>query len=87
MNRIIQIILLSCLKTTELVEKKFHFKLSFKEKLQLKLHLASCDICMKYSKQSQLIEEGLAVLHKPGDYQTDTKKLKIKICNSLDLSS
>ena len=31
------ILFLSCLKATELMEKKLHFEVSFKEKLQLKV--------------------------------------------------
>lgn len=85
MNRTVQIILLSCLKATELLEKKFHFKLSFKERLQLKLHLAMCDICMNYQKQSKLIEKGIAVLHESKVNETDTQELKSKICEQLDL--
>lgn len=87
MNKLSHIILLSCLKATELVEKKFHFKLSFSERLRLKLHLATCVYCMNYSKQSQLIEKGLAVLHESRDCKADTKELKIKICHYLDLKS
>jgi len=87
MNKVTHNILLSCLKATELVEKKFHFKLSFKEKLQLKLHLAMCDVCMTYHKQSQLIEKAIAILQDSKVYKADTKELKRDICEQLDLES
>lgn len=46
---------LSCKNATEFVEKKQHEKLTFKEGLQLKLHLMMCKICSAYEKQSLLI--------------------------------
>ena len=39
------LLFLSCLKATELIEKKMHFKLSFGERLQLSVHKAMCDAC------------------------------------------
>ena len=53
---------LSCLKATELIEKRLHFSLSFKEKLQLKVHKMMCDACTNYDKQSSLIEKGVEKL-------------------------
>jgi len=60
MKKVMHILFLSCLKATELIEKKLHFKLLFKEKLQLKIHKMMCDACTNYEKQSLLIEEGIA---------------------------
>lgn len=60
MNKIMHILFLSCLKATELIEKKLHFKLLFKEKLQLKMHKMMCGACSNYEKQSLLIEMGIA---------------------------
>lgn len=51
---------LSCLKATELIEKNLHFKLSFREKLQLKVHKMMCDACSNYGKQNFIIEMGIA---------------------------
>ncbi len=59
---------LSCLKATGLIEKKLHFSLSFKEKLQLKVHKMMCDACTNYEKQNILIEKSIANLEfKPED--------------------
>ena len=56
------ILFLSCLKATELIEKKLHFKLSFTEKLQLRMHKSMCDACTMYEKQSIVLEKGLSSL-------------------------
>ena len=84
MKKIINFLFLSCQKATILVEKKFHFKLSMKEKIQLKAHLMMCDACTKFSIQSHVIEKGLqdeAALEVP---PVDLSRLKSKISNKLD---
>jgi hypothetical protein len=85
MIKFIQHIALSCLKASELVEKRFHFRLSFREKLQLKMHLAMCGVCMKYARQSKLIEEGIATLHEIQTYSFDSKHLKRSIKKELSI--
>ena len=57
------ILFLSCLKATELIEKKLHFKLSITEKLQLRMHKSMCDACTMYEKQSIVLEKGLSSLN------------------------
>lgn len=52
-----QIFILSCKKTTELIEKKSVVALSFKEKMQLYMHKSMCDACTAYEKQSKKIDE------------------------------
>ena len=54
------ILLLSCLKATELIEKKLHFKLSFTESLQLSMHKMVCEACSNYEKQNILIEKSIS---------------------------
>ena len=49
--------MLSCLKASELIEKKLNFKLSTMEKIQLFLHKSMCDACTAYKKQSLLIDK------------------------------
>ncbi len=46
----------SCEKATELVEKKMAFKLSFSEKFQLGMHLAMCNRCKRYKRQSEKMD-------------------------------
>ncbi|MAE07864.1 MAG: hypothetical protein CL661_03790 [Bacteroidetes bacterium] len=60
MKKIMHILFLSCLKATELLEKKLYFKLSLKEKLQLRMHKSMCEACSNYQKQSILIEKAIA---------------------------
>lgn len=55
-------LLLSCLKATELMEKKLHIKLSFTEKLQLKAHKMICKACTQYEEQTHFIHN---VMSKP----------------------
>lgn len=60
MKKLMHILFLSCLKATELIEKKMHFKLSISEKLQLRMHKSMCNACSNYEKQNFLIEKALA---------------------------
>ena len=61
MKKIMHILFLSCLRATELIEKKLHFKLSVKEKLQLEMHKMMCDACSRYEKQSVFLEKGISL--------------------------
>jgi hypothetical protein len=70
MKKLMHFLFLSCLKATELIEKKLQFSLSFKEKLQLKVHKMMCDACTNYEKQSLLIEKGIANL----EFEPEDKK-------------
>ena len=79
MKKLMHILFLSCLKATELIEKKLHFKLSFKEKLQLKTHKMMCDACRMYEKQSNLLEKGIEQQQKAEMEEMDIEKLKKEI--------
>ena len=70
---------LSCLKATELIEKKFHLKLSFVEKMQLKAHKMMCNACRAYQKQSTIIENGLKMNQNNLPDETEIKQLKKQI--------
>ncbi len=73
-------LLLSCLKATELIEKKFHFRLTLTEKMQLEMHKLMCKACSMYEVQSEIIEEGIKKhLNNKTSGDTDTEKLKEKI--------
>ena len=61
MKKIMNILLLSCKKASELIDKKSVIKLSRKEKIQLHIHVSMCDGCKAYQKQSKLID---TLLHK-----------------------
>lgn len=78
------ILLLSCIKATELIEKRFYFKLSVKEKLQLKLHKMMCDACTNYEKQSIIIEKGIELQQKNQHSEIDIDRLKKQITINLN---
>lgn len=78
------IFFLSCLKATELIEKKFHFELSVKEKLQLKMHKILCEACTKYEEHSTLIEKGISNLEKSKVPTIDVEALKTKISKKIE---
>jgi hypothetical protein len=49
--------ILSCVKATQLMEMKEHVSLGFFKSLQLHMHTAMCSGCRNYMKQSPLINE------------------------------
>lgn len=57
MKKITHLIMLSCRKATELIEKQFVAKLSLKERVQLNLHKSICDACTAYENQSRLLND------------------------------
>lgn len=57
------ILMLSCKKATELIEKRLVTKLSSVEKIQLKMHTAVCSQCSTYENQSDIIEKSIAQIH------------------------
>ena len=59
MKKLMHFLFLSCLKATELIEKKLHIKLSIKEKLRLKMHKSMCNACRRYDKQSKIMDNAL----------------------------
>lgn len=51
-----KIMMLSCKKATELIEKKNCVKLSMTEKIQLNLHTKMCKSCNAYKQESVFFE-------------------------------
>lgn len=78
-----QLLFLSCLKATGLIEKKLHFRLSFREKMQLKAHKMMCEACTRYEKQSEFLEKGIQSYQAKLQAGTDIEKLKQDIKISL----
>lgn len=76
-------IMLSCKKATELIEKRALVRLSSKEKIQLHLHKTMCDACTAYQKQSKKIDELLeryihtSDFNNSGSYQNQELKERI----------
>ncbi|MBT3208452.1 MAG: hypothetical protein HN704_10320 [Bacteroidetes bacterium] len=84
MKKIMHIMLLSCLKATELIEKKYHFHLSIIEKLQLKTHKIICKPCNEYDKQSKIIENSITRNQKNKSMNFDIEQLKKQIITKLE---
>ncbi len=47
----------NCRKSTFLIEKQQISTISSREKMELKMHLAGCSICITYMQQSRLITQ------------------------------
>lgn len=83
MKKLMNLLMLSCRKATELVEKKQYFKLNPLEKIQLYFHTRMCDACHTYEKQSHQIDEIFKShtnpdqLHHPSKPLADDLKKKI----------
>ena len=77
------LLFLSCLKASELIEKKFHVKLSFTERIQLKAHTMMCDACTAYEKQSLILEKGIEQFINQNENPAELKELKVRINTKL----
>ncbi len=84
MKKLMHILFLSCLKATELIEKKLNFRLTWTEKMQLKAHKMMCDACSNYEKQSIFIDKGIAASKKMEFPETDIEHLKELIVRKLE---
>lgn len=83
MKELMHKLFLSCLKATELIEKKLHFRLSGKERMQLKMHKMMCNACKSYEKQSIFLEKGISINQMNGLSGEDLVKLKAIISEKL----
>jgi len=45
----------NCRQATLLIEKRMITKLTFREAVELRIHLAGCSVCTLYNKQSKAI--------------------------------
>ena len=45
----------NCKKATFLIEKRMIAKITFREKIELRIHLAGCSVCKVFDRQSQMI--------------------------------
>ncbi|MBK7625596.1 MAG: hypothetical protein IPJ16_00085 [Bacteroidales bacterium] len=86
MKKLMNKLFLSCLKATELIEKKLHFKLTFTEKLQLKVHKAMCDACTMYEKQSNILDKALGGSLPIDDIAIDLNDFKKEIMAKIEES-
>ena len=47
----------NCKKATFLIEKKMVDRITFREHIELRIHLMGCSVCGLYSKQSRIIND------------------------------
>jgi hypothetical protein len=47
----------NCRKATFLIEKQQIYKITLREKMELKIHLTGCAICVTFMKQSAIINQ------------------------------
>jgi hypothetical protein len=59
MKKLMNVLMLSCKKATELIEKRSVVGLSNRERIQLKMHTSMCRACKAYEGQSQAIDLAL----------------------------
>jgi len=86
MKNLMNILFLSCLKATELIEKKLLFKLSFSERVRLKMHKAMCDACTMYEKQSNVLDKALSDSEHKDEIAIDLSDFKKEIITKLEKS-
>ena len=80
----------NCKQATLLLEKKIYQPLSFREVIELRIHLAGCSVCRLYGKQSAMINDMVQQLFKDsesGNYKLDDgfkKELQLRIEEELN---
>jgi len=71
MQKIMNMMVNSCKKTTEMIDKQLFTPLTAKEKMQLQVHKSMCKTCTAYEHQSKFIDTAIGKLF--------TGKLKVNI--------
>lgn len=61
MGKIMNMLMLSCKKASQLIDKQSVIKISLREKVMLHMHTSMCDGCKEYQKQSRILDN---LLHK-----------------------
>jgi hypothetical protein len=80
----------NCEKATFLIEKKLISRITFREQIELRIHLAGCSVCRIYQKQTVKINEMVHQLfrgHANKDIRLDDafkKDLQDRIEDELD---
>lgn len=59
MRWLMNIVMLSCKRSAELVEKQLHFKLSSMENVQLKMHHSMCQSCKRFKLENDFIDHAI----------------------------
>lgn len=87
-KRIMDKMVNSCKKTTELIDKKFLTSLSIKERIQLYVHKSMCKTCTSYEYQSKFIDNAVSKLFygKPKNEMNLSKEKKQNIIDKINKS-
>ncbi len=79
MKKLMHILFLSCLKATELIEKKAVIKLSMREEMQLSIHKMMCEVCKCFETQSVFLEKNLLRKSNINNYSIDIEQFKDRL--------
>lgn len=77
MQAIMNTLMLSCTKATELVEKKTVDGLSVSENMMLSMHTVMCSACRQYQKQSALLNR--AIFHQLNHFPEEFSGKNIRL--------
>jgi len=80
----LQTIMLSCVKASEYLNLKEEKALSFKQGLQLKMHLLACKTCRAYEKQSETIKTMFGRYQEKVAGQSKNKPFKNLVKNKVE---
>lgn len=83
MSKIKNILMLTCQRATELIEKRNFQELSFVDKIQFKFHTKICKVCKGYEKQSALFDAVLKNVSNQNAPFIENNSLKEKILKTL----
>ena len=81
--KIMNVMMLSCVKATELMEMKEHVRLGLVKTMQLHMHTAMCSGCRNYMKQTKLIDKLLRRAFETALVVADTDELEAAIISKL----
>lgn len=77
MKGLTHLIMLSCLKATEMAERKISSRLSLLDTIKLHYHYKICSVCRDYENQSAIIEKLIKDISVKPEYEIITDKEKI----------
>jgi len=74
-RKILHILILPCTQATFLIEKRMHAALTFRERIQLLMHLFLCKWCIIYNKKATFLHR--AIQHNIEKIETGSPRLLI----------
>ncbi|OCX53601.1 hypothetical protein BEL04_04720 [Mucilaginibacter sp. PPCGB 2223] len=76
-------IVYNCRQATLLMEKREFVKLSFREVIELRIHLYRCNVCKLYGQQTRIINSMVQHIFKNQQYRLDDS-FKRELQNRID---